>query len=84
MSLVLLPFKSYDDIPKDIAELIKNVADVPDIKKISLDDINGYLTGLEDYYGDINRAFSTHVITPAINSDYDEGGWVFDFYNTHT
>ena len=44
-------FTDYEDIPVWLVDYILTVADAGRITDISLDDINDFLQGLEDYYG---------------------------------
>ena len=45
-----VPYKSYNEISYNTAEYICTVASVDNITDISLDDINSYMSGLEDFY----------------------------------
>tara|TARA_Y100000588_G_scaffold242065_1_gene256127 strand:+ start:1515 stop:1709 length:195 start_codon:yes stop_codon:yes gene_type:complete len=53
------PFDSYEEIPASQANYILSVSDADNIADIPLDDINGFLAGLEAWYIDEqNRAQS--------------------------
>lgn len=56
-------YKTYAEIPVLVKEYIMTVADTKDIKELQLEDINSFLTGLEEY-------------DKMVLSEYDEGGWV--------
>lgn len=40
-------FHSHDLVPRQIAAYIRTVADVKDIRELSLNDINDFMNGLE-------------------------------------
>jgi hypothetical protein len=43
-------YKSYTEIPGVVGEYILTVAGVNDLQLLSLETINSYLSGLDDYY----------------------------------
>lgn len=44
-----MTYRTYAEIPIFTKEYIQTVANVKDIDQVSLDDINGFLTGLQEY-----------------------------------
>jgi len=44
------PYLSHDEISYNISEYLCTVAGVDSITDISLDEINSYMTGLENFY----------------------------------
>jgi len=62
---MLTRYLFYEDIPDDIQAMILTVTGETDIKTIPLDDINGFLQGLEDFEN-------------SKDEEFDTGGWVFE------
>jgi|TARA_R100000093_G_scaffold36029_2_gene19031 cysteinyl-tRNA synthetase len=52
------PYLSHDKISYNISEYLCTVAGVDNITDISLDEINSYMTGLENFYN--REAKTTH------------------------
>lgn len=46
------PFADYDDIPVWLADYLLTVSDAERITDLTVDDINDFLRGLDDYYSD--------------------------------
>ena len=56
-------FTDYEDIPVWLVDYILTVADAGRITDISLDDINDFLQGLEDYHKNKHDDESSKVIS---------------------
>lgn len=51
--MVNQPYNRYSQIDPDTASYICLVADVKDIREISLMDINSFMTDMEEWYKDV-------------------------------
>ena len=50
-------YNTHEDIPDHIADYVMKCADVSDIKKLSITDINAFLTGVDQYEAEITNQF---------------------------
>ena len=48
-------YNTHEDIPKHIQEYVMKCADVSDIKKLSITDINAFLTGVDQYEAEVTN-----------------------------
>ena len=48
-------YNTHEDIPKHIQDYVMSCADVSDIKKLSITDINAFLTGVDQYEAEVTN-----------------------------
>ena len=48
-------YNSHEDIPKHIQDYVMSCADVSDITKLSITDINAFLTGIDQYESEVTN-----------------------------
>jgi hypothetical protein len=48
-------YNSHEDIPKHIQDYVMSCADVSDIYKLSITDINAFLTGIDQYEAEVTN-----------------------------
>ena len=48
-------YNSHEDIPKHIQDYVMSCSDVSDIYKLSITDINAFLTGIDQYETEITN-----------------------------
>ena len=48
-------YNSHEDIPKHIQDYVMSCADVSDITKLSITDINAFLTGIDQYEAEVTN-----------------------------
>ena len=48
-------YNTHEDIPDHIADYVMKCADVSDIKKLSITDINAFLTGVDQYEAEVTN-----------------------------
>ena len=48
-------YNSHEDIPKHIQDYVMSCADVSDITKLSITDINAFLTGVDQYEAEVTN-----------------------------
>jgi len=48
-------YNSHEDIPKHIQDYVMSCADVSDITKLSITDINAFLTGIDQYETEVTN-----------------------------
>ena len=48
-------YNSHEDIPKHIQDYVMSCADVSDIYKLSITDINAFLTGVDQYEAEVTN-----------------------------
>ena len=48
-------YNSHEDIPKHIQDYVMSCADVSDIYKLSITDINAFLTGIDQYETEVTN-----------------------------
>ena len=48
-------YNTHEDIPKHIQDYVMSCADVSDIYKLSITDINAFLTGIDQYEAEITN-----------------------------
>ena len=46
-------YNTHEDIPNHVQEYVMKCADVSDIKKLSITDINAFLTGVDQYEAEV-------------------------------
>ena len=46
-------YNTHEDIPDHIADYVMKCADVSDIRKLSITDINAFLTGIDQYEAEV-------------------------------
>ena len=48
-------YNTHEDIPDHVADYVMKCADVSDITKISITDINAFLTGIDQYEAEVTN-----------------------------
>ena len=48
-------YNTHEDIPDHIADYVMKCADVSDIRKLSITDINAFLTGIDQYEAEVTN-----------------------------
>ena len=48
-------YNTQEDIPNHVQEYVMKCADVSDIKKLSITDINAFLTGVDQYEAEVTN-----------------------------
>ena len=48
-------YNSHEDIPKHIQDYVMSCSDVSDIYKLSITDINAFLTGIDQYETEVTN-----------------------------
>ena len=48
-------YNTHEDIPKHIQDYVMSCADVSDIYKLSITDINAFLTGVEQFEAEVTN-----------------------------
>ena len=48
-------YNTHEDIPKHIQDYVMTCADVSDIKKLSITDINAFLTGVDQFEAEVTN-----------------------------
>ena len=48
-------YNTHEDIPNHLQEYVMKCADVSDIKKLSITDINAFLTGVDQYEAEVTN-----------------------------
>ena len=48
-------YNSHEDIPKHIQDYVMSCSDVSDIYKLSITDINAFLTGIDQYEAEVTN-----------------------------
>tara|TARA_B100000508_G_scaffold50722_1_gene39405 strand:+ start:157 stop:345 length:189 start_codon:yes stop_codon:yes gene_type:complete len=48
-------YNTHEDIPNHVQEYVMKCADVSDIKKLSITDINAFLTGVDQYEAEVTN-----------------------------
>ena len=48
-------YNTHEDIPKHIQDYVLSCADVSDITKLSITDINAFLTGIDQYEAEVTN-----------------------------
>ena len=48
-------YNTHEDIPKHIQDYVMSCADVSDIYKLSIIDINAFLTGVDQYEAEVTN-----------------------------
>ena len=48
-------YNTHEDIPDHIADYVMKCADVSDISKLSITDINAFLTGIDQYEAEVTN-----------------------------
>jgi len=48
-------YNTHEDIPKHIQDYVMSCADVSDIYKLSITDINAFLTGVDQYEAEVTN-----------------------------
>ena len=48
-------YNPHEDIPKHIQDYVMSCADVSDITKLSITDINAFLTGIDQYESEVTN-----------------------------
>ena len=48
-------YNTHEDIPNHVQEYVMKCADVSDIKKLSITDINAFLTGGDQYEAEVTN-----------------------------
>ena len=48
-------YNTHEDIPYHIADYVMKCADVSDIRKLSITDINAFLTGVDQYEAEVTN-----------------------------
>ena len=48
-------YNTHEDIPKNIQDYVMSCADVSDIYKLSITDINAFLTGVDQYEAEVTN-----------------------------
>tara|TARA_Y100000592_G_C5231923_1_gene204253 strand:+ start:320 stop:508 length:189 start_codon:yes stop_codon:yes gene_type:complete len=48
-------YNTHEDIPKHIQDYVISCADVSDITKLSITDINAFLTGIDQYEAEVTN-----------------------------
>ena len=48
-------YNTHEDIPKHIQDYVMSCADVSDIYKLSITDINAFLTGIDQYEAEVTN-----------------------------
>ena len=48
-------YNTHEDIPKHIQDYVMTCADVSDITKLSITDINAFLTGVDQYEAEVTN-----------------------------
>lgn len=48
-------YNTHEDIPDHIADYVMKCADVSDIRKLSITDINAFLTGVDQYEAEVTN-----------------------------
>ena len=48
-------YNTHEDIPDHIADYVMKCADVSDITKLSITDINAFLTGIDQYEAEVTN-----------------------------
>ena len=48
-------YNTHEDIPNHIADYVMKCADVSDITKLSITDINAFLTGIDQYEAEVTN-----------------------------
>ena len=48
-------YNTHEDIPKHIQDYVMSCADVSDITKLSITDINAFLTGIDQYETEVTN-----------------------------
>ena len=48
-------YNTHEDIPKHIQDYVMSCADVSDIFKLSITDINAFLTGVDQYEAEVTN-----------------------------
>ena len=48
-------YNTHEDIPKHIQDYVMSCADVSDITKLSITDINAFLTGVDQYEAEVTN-----------------------------
>ena len=48
-------YNTHEDIPDHIADYVMKCADVSDITKLSITDINAFLTGVDQYEAEVTN-----------------------------
>ena len=48
-------YNTHEDIPKHIQDYVMSCADVSDITKLSITDINAFLTGIDQYESEVTN-----------------------------
>ena len=48
-------YNTHEDIPKHIQDYVMSCADVSDITKLSITDINAFLTGIDQYEAEVTN-----------------------------
>ena len=48
-------YNTHEDIPNHVQEYVMKCADVSEIKKLSITDINAFLTGVDQYEAEVTN-----------------------------
>lgn len=48
-------YNSHEDIPNHVQDYVMSCADVSDITKLSITDINAFLTGVDQYEAEVTN-----------------------------
>ena len=48
-------YNTHEDIPDHIADYVMKCADVSDIRKLSITDINAFLTGVDQFEAEVTN-----------------------------
>ena len=48
-------YNTHEDIPDHVADYVMKCADVSDITKLSITDINAFLTGIDQYEAEVTN-----------------------------
>ena len=48
-------YNTHEDIPDHVADYVMKCADVSDITKLSITDINAFLTGVDQYEAEVTN-----------------------------
>ena len=54
-------YNTHEDIPDHIADYVMKCADVSDITKLSITDINAFLTGVDQYEAEVTNLSLIHI-----------------------
>ena len=56
-------YNTHEDIPDHIADYVMKCADVSDIRKLSITDINAFLTGVDQYEAEVTNQLMEDMLS---------------------